>query len=470
MDYKYILETYVEESNEGIIITDNNAKIVFFKESNNITGASFKNPIGKSIHEVFPNLTESMSTFYKVLKTKTPIIDRVQSYINMEGKKVAVVTSTIPMFENGVLVGAFEIFKDISLVTELSEEILNLQKRINKVKKASVRDNGTKYSFDDFIGESEKIKLLKTKAKKIAASSSPIFIYGETGTGKELLVQAIHNEDKNRSDKVFIAQNCAALPQNLLESILFGTEEGSFTGAKNRMGLFEVANGGTLFLDEINSMDIELQAKLLRVLQEGEIRRIGSNVTKILDVRVIVSTNEPPDKLLKEGRLREDLYYRLNVIYLEIPPLRERKNDMELLVKFFIQKYNKKLHKNIIDINDEVRVALYNHVWRGNVRELQHCIESAMNWCEGDIIEKEHIKLYGYEEKTNLDGGSKPIEYIYEKGLVEALEEYERNIVLKAIEDSGGNYSKAAKQLKIPKQTLQNKIKKYNIKKKIIIE
>lgn len=470
MNYKYILETYIEESNEGLIITDKDANIVFFRESNNITGISLKNPIGKSIKEVFTNLTESTSTFYRVLKTQIPIIDRVQSYINMEGKRVSVVTSTIPMIQDGELVGAFEIFKDITLVTELSEEILSLQKRVNKTKKANTLDNGTKYSFHDFIGESDKIKLLKTKAEKIAGSASPILVYGETGTGKELLVQAIHNGDKNRCNKVFIAQNCAALPQNLLESILFGTEEGSFTGAKNRMGLFEVANGGTLFLDEINSMDIELQAKLLRVLQEGEIRRIGASETKVLDVRVIVSTNELPQKLLEQGRLREDLYYRLNVIYLEIPPLSERKNDIELLVKFFIQKYNNSLHMNIMDVSQEVRELLYKHEWKGNVRELQHCIESAMNWCDGSIIEKEYIRLREKEEKQCLEGGCDFIECVYEKGLVETLDEYERGIIIKAIEDCEGNYSKAAKKLNIPKQTLQNKIKRYNIKKKITVQ
>jgi arginine utilization regulatory protein len=470
MNYKNILETYVRESNEGLIITDINANIVFFKESNNITGARLKNPVGKNILEVFPYISESTSTFYRVLKSQTPIINRVQSYKNMEGKKVSVVTSTIPIIEDGKFIGAFEIFKDLTLVAELSEEVLTLQKRINNVKQISKKDNGTKYTFNDFKGESTKINLLKNNAKKIATSSSPILVYGETGTGKELLVQAIHNEDHIRRDKVFIAQNCAALPQNLLESILFGTEEGCFTGAKNKMGLFEVANGGTIFLDEINSMDITLQGKLLRVLQESEIRRIGAKETKLLDVRIIASTNEHPQKLLREGRLREDLYYRLNVIYLEIPPLRERKDDIDPLVEFFISKYNNRLHKNVASISNEVAHMFHNYAWKGNVRELQHCIESAMNWCEGNVIQKEHINLYDYEENIYLADSNISINYISEKGLNETLDEYERNIILKAIEHTEGNYSKAARYLKIPKQTLQNKIKKYEIKKKIIME
>lgn len=469
MDYKYILETYVKESNEGLIITDNKANIIFLQESNNITGIRFNNPIGKNIREAFPYLTEATSTFYKVIKTKEPIINRVQSYTNFEGKRVSIVTSTIPIMEEGELIGVFEIFKDLTLVAQLSEEILTLQKRVNRVKRAPIIDNGTKYSFEDFIGESQRIIDLKARAKKIAHSSSPIIVYGETGTGKELLVQAIHNEDQKRRNNVFLAQNCAALPQNLLESILFGTDEGGFTGAKNRMGLFEVANGGTLFLDEINSMDLELQSKLLRVLQEGEIRRIGGTETKRVDVRVITSTNEPLQKLLRERRLREDLYYRLNVVYLEIPPLRERKEDIGLLAKHFIQKYNSKLGKRIEGISSEVMKRLKNNDWKGNVREMEHCIESAMNWCEGEVLEPEDIMLYDYGVSGKSEEMCISMEGVYHKGFTEALEEYEKNIIVKAIEDSEGNFSKAAKQLKIPKQTLHNKIKKYNIKKKISV-
>ena len=470
MDYKKILETYVEKSNEGIIISDENANIIFFKESNNITGARFENPINKNILEVFPYLTKETSTFYNVLKNKEPIINKVQSYKNKDSKKVTVLTSTIPIIEDGKLVGAFELFKDLTLVTKLSEEVLNLQKRVNKIKKPTLRENGTKYTFSDFKGESEKIKLLINRAKKISSSSSPVLVYGETGTGKELLVQSIHNEDIYRKNKPFIAQNCAALPQNLLESILFGTEEGSFTGAKNKIGLFELANGGTLYLDEINSMDISLQGKLLRVIQEGEIRRVGGKDVKLVDVRIIASTNENPKKLLEEGRLRHDLYYRLNVIYLKIPSLIERKEDIIILSDFFINKYNKKLNKDIKGLSTEVLTLLFNNPFKGNIRELEHIIESAMNWCEEDFIEKKHIINYEFinikkEEKICIG-----TENIYENGLSKTLEDYEREIILKAIKKSDGNYSKAARLLKVPKQTLQNKIKKYDIKKKIIIE
>ena len=472
MDYKKILETYVEKSNEGIIITDENANIIFFKESNNITGARFENPVNKNILEVFPYLTKETSTFYNVLKSKKSIINKVQSYKNKDSIKVTVLTSTMPIIEKGVLVGAFELFKDLTLVTKLSEEVLNLQKRVNKVKKTTLRGNGTKYTFLDFKGESEKVKLLISRAKKISNSSSPVLIYGETGTGKELLVQSIHNEDNNRKNKIFIAQNCAALPQNLLESILFGTEEGSFTGAKNKIGLFELANGGTLYLDEINSMDISLQGKLLRVIQEGEVRKVGGKDVNLVDVRIIASTNEDPKKLLEEGRLRYDLYYRLNVIYLEIPPLRERKEDIIILSNFFISKYNKKLNKNIKGLSPEVLSLLYSNIFKGNIRELEHIIESAMNWCEEDFLQKKHIINYEFidtskEKEEEIFINTKNI---YENGLTKTLEDYEREIILKAIKESDGNYSKAARFLKLPKQTLQNKIKKYDIKKKIIFE
>ncbi|MEW8957331.1 sigma-54 interaction domain-containing protein, partial [Clostridium sp.] len=389
MDYKNILEAFVENSGEGIIITDKFANITFYKESvNNITGIGDKDALGKNILEIFPYLTEKTSSFYQVIKSKRPIIDKVQKYKNNLGKTVSVVTSTIPIFEEGEFIGAFEIFKDFTLVSELSQKILSLEEEINRDRlgeRRTKKTSGAKYNFKDIIYKSKDMEHLIGDCKKICKSPSPVLVYGETGTGKELLVQSIHNGDKVRSKFPFIAQNCAAIPHNLLESILFGTEEGSYTGAKSNMGLLELASGGTLFLDEINSMDIELQGKLLRFIQEGEVRRIGGKDTKVLDVRIIASTNEEPLKLLKEGRLRRDLYYRLNVIFLEIPPLRERKEDIEVLIEFFIDKYNKIMDKSIKGVDKSVLKLFKDYHWPGNVRELQHIIERAMNWTDSEV-------------------------------------------------------------------------------------
>lgn len=462
MDYRSILETLIEFSDEGIIITDSKGNIVFYRESkNNLTGIEKRDPEGMNILEVFPYLTEKTSTFYNVLHGKKAIVDRVQKYKNHLGKEVTVVTSTYPIIERGELKGAFEIFKDFTLVYDLSERVVALQKEMTKVKEPKYKALGAKFTFEDFIGNNEKILELKEKGKKISSSRSPVLVYGETGTGKEILVQAIHNYG-NRKNNPFIVQNCAALPHNLLESILFGTEEGSYTGAKDKMGLLEVAHGGTLFLDEINSMDLDLQGKLLRFIQEGEVRRLGSTRVKEVDVRIIASTNEKPEELIKSNKLRLDLYYRLNVIYFKIPALRDRKDDIDMLVKYFLNKYNREFNKNVIGIEKGLMESFLNYPWPGNVRELQHVIEGAMNWCDSLEIKRNEIEIDFNEYKGDY---ILPDEKVYDLGLRESMDIYERSIVEKAVKKSNGIYAEAARTLKIPKQTLQNKIKKYGIKK-----
>lgn len=468
MNYKRLLELILVNLDEGIIVTDDQANITFYKEpATNIGGIDPRIAVGKNILEVFPGLTPETSTFYNVIQNKRPLIEHIQHYTNYRGKRVSTVTSTIPIFENGKLVGCFEIFKDLTQVMELSEKILRLQEQLYQKKNGEKRceEDAVRYSFDNIIGKSKALRELKAKARRIAASSSPILIYGETGTGKELLVQAIHNANASRRCKPFIAQNCAALPFNLLESILFGTTSGSFTGAKDNPGLFELADGGTLFLDEINSLDIELQAKLLRVLQDGMVRRVGSTKTKFVDVRIIASTNVEPLQLVRQNLLRQDLYYRLKVIYLEIPPLRERKEDIDLLIDHFIEKNNEKLGKTVKGLSDEVRNALADYPWPGNVRELEHLIESAMNLADGDIITMDDIQyhfgnriLLSNEQMQNSDTFPGPLD------LQLAVSQYEKDLIIKALKATNGNMSKAAKNLKLPKQTLHNKIKKYNIR------
>ncbi|HQE66645.1 MAG TPA: sigma 54-interacting transcriptional regulator, partial [Bacillota bacterium] len=373
MNYKRLLELILLNLDEGIIVTDAKANITFYKEPvTNIGGIDSHTAVGKNILDVFPGLTPETSTFYNVLRTQKPIIEHIQHYTNYQGKKVSTVTSTIPIIENGELSGCFEIFKDLTQVMELSEKIMHLQEKLYKSskRKNQFNENGAKYTFENIIGISSSIQQLKSKARRIAGSNSPVLVYGETGTGKELLVQAIHNSDPKRKNKPFIAQNCAALPFTLLESILFGTAEGSFTGAKDNPGLFELAHGGTLYLDEVNSLNTELQAKLLRVIQDGVVRRVGAAKTKDVDVRIIASTNEHPEELVKKKLLREDLYYRLNVIYLELPPLRERKEDIDALVKHFIDRNNESLGKKVTGASEEVIKVFEEYPWPGNVREL----------------------------------------------------------------------------------------------------
>lgn len=476
MDYKLLLESMLTNLKQGMLVVDTNADVIFYNEPvTNIAGIDPKEAIGKNILDIFPDLNPETSTFYYVLKTKKPVIDHVQRYVNYRGDHVTTVTSTMPLMEGDKIIGAFELYRDSSSARELSEKIISLQKelyqKVSDQRELSKSSNAI-YTFDDIIGESPVMIELKQKAKKIADSSSPVLVYGETGTGKELLVHAIHNASIIRRNKPFIAQNCAALPKTLLEGIIFGTTEGSFTGAKNKPGLFELANGGTLFLDEINSMDIELQAKLLRVLQDGVVRRLGGEKTLVVDVRIISSTNISPQEAVEKKLLRDDLYYRLNVIPMVIPPLRERKQDIPVLIEFFIKQYNEKLNKNVKQVTPEVMDIFLDYSWPGNVRELKSTIESIMNFMEGDTISLKdlHARNNGhfYQSRNRQTPNYNGISEL--PPLNEAVENFEKNLILKAIIKGKGNYAKAARLLKVPRQTLHNKIKKYGIKKDFIVE
>ena len=303
------------------------------------------------------------------------------------------------------------------------------------------------YSFEDIIGNSKEIKKVKELYMKVCNSKSPIFVYGDTGTGKELIVQAIHNSSR-RKKKAFIAQNCAAIPENLLESIFFGVGKGGFTGAIESEGLFEAANGGTLYLDELNSMDIIFQGKFLRVIQEGEFRRIGETNTRKTDIRIIASVNEDPDFLVKSNKLRKDLYYRLNVIRINMPELNARKEDIPLLVETFIEKHNERLGTSISGIDSYALELLMKKDYDGNIRELEHIIEGALNYKRHGIIETSDLQLKSTIENLSLK---------------ERLENMEIKYIKEALIIHGNNVSKASKFLDIPRQTLQYKISKYNI-------
>jgi arginine utilization regulatory protein len=273
-------------------------------------------------------------------------------------------------------------------------------------------------------------------------------------------VHAIHNASPRR-DKPFIAQNCAALPETLLESILFGTIKGSFTGAETRPGLFEIANGGTLFLDEINSMSLQLQAKLLRVIQDGNVRRVGDTRTIHVDVRIVTAINIDPRQALSDKTLRDDLFYRLSVISIKMPPLREKRDDINLLMGHFIKKYNKRLHKNVKHVSDDVQDFFMSYSWPGNVRELEHAIEGAMNIAEEDTINSKCLPYYLGEIFTKSQLTQEEHEI---KSLKETLYDLERSLIEKALKKSEGNTTRAAEVLDVPRQTLQYKISKYNIK------
>lgn len=289
-----------------------------------------------------------------------------------------------------------------------------------------------------------------------------VLIYGETGTGKELVAESLHSEGK-RADKPFVSQNCAAIPSNLLESLFFGTEKGSYTGALTRMGLLEEADGGTLFLDEINSMEIGLQAKLLKVLEEKKVRRLGGSRDIPFDVRIVAAVNEDPAKLIREHRLREDLYYRLGVVRITLPPLRKRKGDIALLTRHFIDRYNQKMKRDIRGISEQALRRLEQYSWPGNVRELQNVVEGAYVSARSEMLMVDHmadILDQGLVELEEEPVGGDTIGEGF--SLPQALEQYERELVRKAMVQST-SISQAARLLGVSRQNLKYRLQKFNL-------
>lgn len=386
-----MLHALLGSIDEGIhAVNRNGVTVVYNDKAGRLDGLVPEEVTGKHVLEVFPSLRRETSTLLKVLETGQPIDHVRQTYTNVHGKVVHTVNSTLPIFSRGELVGALEVSKDLTQVQDLAEKLIDLQAQIVSQRKTKPRSLEARYTFDDIVTRDPLLIQMKELAARAAVTDSPILIYGETGTGKELFVQAIHNLSPRRN-KPFIAQNSAALPATLLEGLLFGTVKGSFTGAENRPGLFELADGGTLFLDEINSLPLELQAKLLRVVQEGLIRRVGDTKVIPVNVRVLAATNMEPWEAMQKGVLRPDLYYRLHVVSLYLPKLAERKSDIPLLTKHFLDLYNERFQKRVKRTTPEVDECFQRYHWPGNVRELQHAIEGAMNLVRDDEIGLEFL-------------------------------------------------------------------------------
>ena len=447
----YVSDGIQEINAQGNIIFCNRAAAV-------LDDINIEDVIGRHLLDVYPSLTEDTSTLLKVLKTGIPVINNEQAYTNYKGHQITTINTTLPVMENDQVIGALEVSRNITNVKALSERIVDLQTRVYGAKSEMKTGDNADFTFDDIITNNPELIRLKSIGMKASLTISPILVCGETGTGKELLVQSIHNASSRKS-KAFIAQNCAALPINLLEGILFGTVKGGFTGANDRPGLFELADGGTLFLDEINSMPMELQAKILRVLQEGRFRRIGDTKTRFVDVRIIAATNIDPVVAVENKLIRRDLYYRLNTIMLMIPSLKERKEDIPLLTEYFIRKYNTKLYRNVKGVSGEAASLFQRYDWPGNVRELEHVIEGAMNIIDGKVIQLEDLPpvLRRYHETK------KHIHLLESQSLKVAVDQLEHEMIVNALDICGGNISSAAKKLDVPRQTLQYKLKKLEI-------
>jgi len=312
------------------------------------------------------------------------------------------------------------------------------------------------------IGKSGCIVEVAQKVRKVSQGKTTVLLLGESGTGKELFARAIHNLSP-RKTYPFVPINCAAIPRELLESELFGHEKGSFTGADaKKIGKFELADKGTIFLDEIADMDLSLQAKLLRAIQEGEIERVGGLGSIRIDVRIIAASNKDIERAVAEGRFREDLFYRINVFPVKIPPLRERKDDIPLLAEYFVDKYRRELKTSVKAISGEALDLLMQYPWKGNVRELENCIERALILCDGDSIMPEHLIL-NRDAAVEYSIRNLPVDGPLEKAVKEATAIVEKSRIALALAETRGNKSRAAELLSVSYKTLLTKIKEYGI-------
>lgn len=448
---------------DGITIIDINGEILFSVKFNSKLNQAAENyeVIGKNFYEIYENLKGNSSSMYRAMELEQPIYVKNQRLKPKSKEEIIISSLSIPIKNGNRIVGAIDLSVEESLTEENKNIVIDMNqlKKIN-LKKLSLNKNGAKYTLDDIITENFEMKQLKEFIKQTADSYLPVMIFGETGTGKELFAQAIHNES-DRKDKPFIAQNCAAIPENLLESIFFGTVKGAFTGAIDSAGLLEVANGGTIFLDEINSMPINLQSKLLRAIQENKIRRIGGKETIDINVKIIAATNKDPMKAIEDKELRADLYYRLSVLNINIPSLKDRKDDIPHLVNFFIAKYNNLLDKNVEFVSRKIYKAFEEYDWPGNIREVEHVVAFGMSMIKKDEKELEFSHL---ERKwMELTGKENVKVKLQEIDLNTKVKEYEKELIQEALEICQQNITKTSLFLKIPRQTLQRKIKQYNL-------
>ncbi len=456
-DYITCIQSVLQLMDEGVHIVDPEGRsVVYNRAMAQLEKMETRDVLRKPFSEVFKGLTPESSTLLQALETGKSTWKKEQTYLNKDGKQITTMNTTVPVVEDGKVIAAVEIAKNITDIQQMTSTIIELRKEIDTPRKA--RDKRIRhYSFSDLYGQNAQFLKTVELAKKAARAPASCIIYGETGTGKELIAQSIHF-GSDRASAPFLAQNCAAVPENLLEGLLFGTSKGGFTGAVDRPGLFEQADGGTLLLDELNSMPLELQAKLLRVLQEGYIRRVGGTKDIPVDVRIIATINEDPEELLHQGLIRRDLFYRIAVIRIDIPPLRERKDDIVLLAEKFLEKYNEKYGRQAWLFSEKAKEKLLSYDYPGNVRELENIIMSALSMFEPN----EHV--VGEDDLVINRRKSLPAQDVYnlgDGGLDEYLAKIEREMIENALVSSGGNITKAAESLKIKRQTLQHKIRKY---------
>jgi len=433
------LDVILDSIADGVFTIDNDKNITSFnKAAEKITGVKKEHARGQKCFDIFQaNICQTSCALEKTLKTGKEIIDLSINILNKEGKTVPISISTAVLKDkNGKVMGGVETFRDLSSLEELKKEI------------------SKQYTFEDIISKNHHIQKIFDVLPDIAESESTVLIQGASGSGKELFARAIHNLSP-RKGRPYVVVNCGALPDTLLESELFGYVKGAFTDAKkDKPGRFALAEGGTLFLDEIAELSTALQVKLLRVLQQKEYEPLGATQPLKAHVRIIAATNKDLSQLLARGLFREDLYYRLNVVKIDLPSLSTRREDIPLLIEHFINQFNLKKGKKISGISTEVMEMIMKHEFPGNVRELENLIEHAFVLCHGSQIGVEHlpvdfVKKLGGEKVTTPQ--------------VNILKDAEAKVIIETLKKWGGNRAKAAQELGIDKSTLWRKMKTLNI-------
>ena len=436
-------DAILESISDGVFTVDLNWHITSFnRAAEEITGVSKEEAIGKNCSEVFcSNMCDASCALKSTLSSKKPVINKSGYIINSSGNQVPISVSTALLRNSeGIIIGGAETFRDLSEIEVLKTELKE------------------SYKFGDFVTHSPAMKSVIETANAVANSSSTVLITGETGVGKELLAKSIHENSPNASEP-FVAVNCGALPDSLLESELFGYKKGAFTGAyANKAGRFAMAGKGTIFLDEIGEISFAMQVKLLRVLQEGTYEPLGASKAEKSMARIIAATHRDLAQMVKEGSFRQDLYYRINVIKLNIPPLQKRKEDLPYLADYFLKKYNKIQNRDVKRIDADVFSVLLNHNWPGNIRELENVIERAVVLSSSNEITRSQLP-------SELLNSSKSIAVNPDCQLAmkSAIELNERDMIMDALRNNNYNRGKTAQALGIHKTTLYRKIIKYSI-------
>lgn len=461
-----LLHEIIDAISDGVYAADKDGTILIYNRAfEKIEATKRQDMVGKKDTDVYSLPLKNLQRM-AVLQSKKPLLEQYMTYHLYTGKKVDIVYNSYPFVENGEITAVYSINRDIPSINELLTKVMS---RFGQSKSKN-RPNGTSFSLDDIVGISPQIKQAIKQAGRIAPSASTVMIYGETGTGKELFAQGIHNASPY-SSRPFIAVNCAAIPETLMESLLMGTVKGAFSGAIDTPGLFEQAENGTLFLDEINSLSVPLQAKLLRLLQDKKVRRLGDKTERMINCRIISATNQDLFEAARNGSFRDDLVYRLTPVILHIPPLRQRSADIPVLCKEFISRFNDQLNLNIKQLSPELLELLSSYNWPGNIRELEHVIESAMSIVERTASELAIEDLPSFLTKrmlsnlsTSKSDDTSAAELTAVKPLAEYLHQCEIDLIQNVLKLNNGNVSNSAKQLAISRQDLHYRLRKLGIK------